>query len=71
MYVLDPATITLSDFDRDEPALFVHGQIFAIAADYWGNLWIGTSEGVFCYKDGEQIRHYDSANSRLPDDCCL
>ena len=68
MYVLDPATITLSDFDRDEPALFVHGQIFAIAADYWGNLWIGTSEGVFCYKDGEQIRHYDSANSRLPDD---
>ena len=47
MYVLDPATITLSDFDRDEPALFVHGQIFAIAADYWGNLWIGTSEGGF------------------------
>ena len=67
MYVLDPATITLSDFDRDEPALFVHGQIFAIVADYWGNLWIGTSEGVFCYKDGKQIRHYDSANSRLPD----
>ena len=67
MYVLDPATITLSDFDRGEPALFVHGQIFAITADYWDYLWIGTSEGVFCYKDGKQIRHYDSANSRLPD----
>ena len=67
MYVLDPVTVTLSDFDRDEPALFVHGQIFAIAADHWGDLWIGTSEGVFCYKDGKQIRHYDSANSRLPD----
>lgn len=64
MYVLDPATITLSDFDRDEPALFVHGQIFAIAADYWGNLWIGTSEGVFAIKMESK---YATMIVRIPD----
>ena len=67
MYVLDPLTVTLSDFEPQIPNPFIHGQVFSITSDYWDNLWIGTSEGLFCYKDGKQKFHYTSKNSRLPE----
>lgn len=67
MYVLDPLTVTLSDFEPQVPNPFVHGQVFSITSDYWDNLWIGTSEGLFLYKDGKQKFHYTSKNSRLPE----
>lgn len=67
MYVLDPQTVTLSDFEPQIPNPFIHGQIFTITSDYLDNLWIGTSNGVFCYKDGKRKFHYTSSNSRLPE----
>ena len=36
--------------------------------DAKGNLWIGTSQGLFCYNgQTKQIKHFTSANSQLPE----
>ena len=67
MYVLNPATLTLRDFEPDGGMPFSKGHIFCIKQDREKNLWIGTSLGIFCYKDGRQIAHYTSANSKLPE----
>ena len=67
MYVLNPATLTLRDFEPDGGMPFSRGHIFCIKQDRENNLWIGTSLGIFCYKDGRQIAHYTSANSKLPE----
>lgn len=46
---------------------FMYGSIFALSRDHVGNLWIGTSNGVYKY-DGERIvSHFTSSNSRLPE----
>lgn len=67
MYVFDPVTLSIHDFDSSESIPFEKGQIFCVKSDDKDNLWIGTSAGLFCYKDGQQLRHYTSANSKLPD----
>lgn len=67
MYVLDPSTLTVRDFEPEVLEPFVKGQIFSIKADAQGCLWIGTSSGLFRYKDGKLLNHYTSANSKLPD----
>lgn len=67
MYVLDPLTMKLRDFDIHEPFPFIKGSIFGINADYEDNLWIATSKGLYCYKDGKKIRHYTNTNSKLPE----
>ena len=67
MYVLDPVTLTISDFEPRVAQPFVKGQIFCIKSDAEGCLWIGTSVGLFRYKDGRMLNHYTSANSKLPE----
>lgn len=67
MYVLDPETLSLSDFDVSEPEPFLNGHVFCMRTDYDGNLWIGTSAGLYCYRNGRQVRHYTTSNSKLPD----
>ncbi|EKU89438.1 two-component regulator propeller domain-containing protein [Bacteroides oleiciplenus] len=67
MYIFDPADLSIHDFEPDEPQPFMRGQIFCIKSDYKNQLWIGTSMGLYCYKDGEKIKHYTSANSKLPE----
>lgn len=67
MYVFNPVTLTLRDFAPDEGMPFSKGHIFCIKQDNESNLWIGTSLGIFCYKNGRQIAHYTSANSKLPE----
>ncbi len=67
LYVLDPVTLTLSDFNDEEPLPFLRGQIFCIKPDAENNLWIGTSQGLYQYKNGERINHFTSANSKLPE----
>ncbi len=67
MYVLNPATLTLRDFEPMEECLLVRDIFFCIKQDREKNLWIGTSFRIFCYKDGRQIAHYTSANSKLPE----
>ena len=67
MYVFNPVTLTLRDFAPDGGMPFSKGHIFCIKQDNESNLWIGTSLGIFCYKNGRQIAHYTSANSKLPE----
>lgn len=66
MYVLNPANGTIRDFDALGAMPFSQGHIFCMKEDSEGNLWIGTSQGIYCYKGQELKGHYTSANSRLP-----
>lgn len=67
MYVLQPDTYEIRDFDTSRPVPFVRGSVFCIVPDADGQLWIGTSQGLFCYKGKELVAHYTSSNSKLPE----
>ena len=66
MHVLNPKTLKLRDFEPKMERPFLKGDVFSIKQE--GNqLWLGTSEGLFCYSDGKLITHFTKANSKLPD----
>lgn len=68
MYTFNPITLSISDFPKSvDDETFISGHIFSIRPDYEGNLWIGTSSGLYCFKDGEQVHHFTSAHSKIPD----
>lgn len=68
MMVLNPKTLSLKYFEKGDSELFHKGHIFCIRPDTKGNLWIGTSQGVFCYNSkANQIKNYTSTNSQLPE----
>ena len=68
MYVFDSSKLTISDFEIEDlqSTAFWKGHVFNIKSDDEGNLWMTTSMGLYCYKDGKQIRHYTTENSKLP-----
>lgn len=66
MYIFNPQTMEVRDFETEDPHPFRVGHIFCLQYDDEGTLWIGTSDGLFRYKDGHRIAHYTSANSQLP-----
>ncbi|MDR2147592.1 MAG: helix-turn-helix domain-containing protein [Tannerella sp.] len=68
LYVLNPETLILSDFSAGNQINLPKGHVFCLYSDMYDNLWMGTSEGVFCY-NGEtgNVRNYHSANSKLPE----
>lgn len=68
MYVLDPLSVELSRFGAGLAETFASGIVHSIASDRSGNLWIGTSDGLFCYGSGKLLAHYTSRNSKLPSD---
>lgn len=65
MYVLDPAMLSLRDFAPGK-APFVRGTVFAIAIGPDESMWVGTSDGLFRFRDAYPDEHYTSANSQLP-----
>lgn len=67
MYVFDLKTKKIADFAPEQPVPFVNGHIFCMNADKDNNLWIGTSDGIYRYKDGKQLKHFSSSNSHLPE----
>ena len=71
MMVLNPETLSLKYFAQGgdgDAELFQKGHIFCVRPDEKGNLWIGTSQGLFCYnRQAKQIKHFTSANSQLPE----
>lgn len=77
IYILNPSTLTLSDFETADlkSTPFLKGHVFCIKSDDEGSLWMATSMGLYCYRDGKQIRHYTTENSKLPGenvyDICL
>lgn len=66
MYVLNPQTLQIRDFETKGTEVFQKGHIFCIKKDVKGMVWIGTSDGIFCYHNGIQTAHYTTANSKLP-----
>lgn len=68
MYIFNPDRLTIRDFaPESELYPFVKGHIFCIKQDVEGNLWIGSSYGVYCYKGSRQMVHYTSSNSQMPE----
>ena len=68
MYLFRSADLTLQDFDAPESLPFQKGHIFCMRRDAQSQLWIGTSHGLFCYRDGQRVAHYTMADSKLPSD---
>lgn len=68
MYMLNPETLSISDFPESlNDGTFRNGHIFSIRPDYEGNLWVGTSSGLYCFKDGKKVYHFTSSHSKIPD----
>lgn len=66
MYVFDPRTMSIADFDSAHRQPFVEGTVFAITVDSEGDVWMGTSDGVYRYSGGLLKAHFTSDNSQLP-----
>ena len=67
MYVLDPRTLEVRDFNPADAYPFRNGHIFCIRPDADGCLWVGTSDGVYCFRDGKKVKVFTSADSKLPE----
>ena len=68
MMVLNPETLSLKYFAQGDTELFQKGHICCVKPDAKGNLWIGTSQGLFSYNgQTKQIKSFTSANSQLPE----
>lgn len=66
MYVFNPASMSLTDFDSSRQP-FRSESIFALTADSDGNMWAGTSRGLFRFNaDDRETAHFNSLNSQLP-----
>lgn len=65
MYVFDPDTLLLTDFDNTRQP-FYGESIFSIVVDDDDNMWIGTSRGLFRFRNGQETACYNEANSQLP-----
>lgn len=71
MYVFDPATLKLSDFEPSERT-FRNGSIFQIEEDRDGNIWIATSKGLYRFRKdyvqgSRDFTLYTHSNSQLPE----
>lgn len=68
MMLFNPQNLSLRYFTEGDDELFHKGHIFCAKPDKQNNLWIGTSQGVWCYNGKtKQIKNYNSANSQLPE----
>lgn len=66
--VLDAASLKLSDFDRSDANVFRQGHIFCMHTDHEGNMWFGTSEGVFRLDAVTgNVANYTHLNSAVPE----
>lgn len=70
LYFFDEETLSLSDFSSQEP--FQNGCFFRFQDDQAENLWLATSDGLFCAQmDGTLLRKYDMTNTGLVDHVIL
>lgn len=66
MYELNPSTLAIRPVDTRQGDLAT-ASVFAIEADREGSVWVGSSKGLFRFKDGHLTGHFTSVNSRLPE----
>lgn len=67
LYTFNPRTLQLSDFDSRQVTPFVNGHIFCFEVDAHDRLWIGTSNGLYCYQGRQELFHFTDSNSKLPE----
>lgn len=66
--ILNPETLSIRDFAETTSSTFRNGHIFCLQPDSEGYLWIGTSDGLYCYnKNNKDLRQYTHINSQLPE----
>lgn len=65
MYTFNPATMSIARFNPVGPA-FENTNVFVIALDGNGDMWVGSSLGAYTFRDGKLKGSYTYANSRLP-----
>ncbi|WP_071145048.1 two-component regulator propeller domain-containing protein [Bacteroides ihuae] len=66
--VFNPSTLSVRQFTEYPSETFLKGHIFCFEIDAVGNLWMGTSSGVYCYNaDKKEMKSYTSSNSQLPE----
>lgn len=63
IYIFDPANMSLIDFAAAKE--LSNSNIFVITTDGDGTMWVGTSHGIYCYRNGVETAHYTDSNSRL------
>ena len=66
MYVFDPASLSVRDFDSSGEMPFSKGQISSIKEDREGNMWVATSHGAYRYRNGSCTAVYNISNSKIP-----
>ncbi|MDE7407369.1 MAG: AraC family transcriptional regulator, partial [Muribaculaceae bacterium] len=67
MYVLDPETMTLAEFDTAD-CRFSSETVFAIEFDHNNDMWVGSSDGVYRFSEsGKEKGRYMTTNSQLPE----
>lgn len=66
MSVYNRPTGRMDAFDADSEIPFSRGHVFSIAVDRGDRMWLGTSNGLYCYDGDKRIGHFTSANSVLP-----
>ncbi len=68
LMVLDRRTLNLQSYSGAGAENFHRGQVFRLCPDAKGNLWIATSQGLFCYNASQnQLKGFSSSNSQLPE----
>lgn len=66
--IIDSQTLEVSHFTGSDDITFRNGHIFCMKQDVQDNLWIGTSNGVYCYNAyTNSIRHFNHTNSQMPE----
>lgn len=66
VYELDPVTGNIRDFVSGQKNSMPQSIVFCITKGPDGNLWMGTSDGIYCYRSGKEVAHFSKANSQLP-----
>lgn len=68
LQILNPVTRQVSDIPITGPnSVFTSGNIFSLASDKEGTLWMGTNQGLLKKLPSGEVKSFTSSNSGLPD----
>lgn len=66
VYELDPVSGIIRDFIPGQKSDDPQSIVFCITKAPDGSIWMGTSAGIYCYRNGQLVAHYSKSNSQLP-----
>jgi len=66
--VFNPSTLFMRNFSNQITGVFAKGHVFCFENDKNGNLWIGTSAGLYCYcSTTGELKEFTTSNSQIPE----